>query len=146
MTQSPLVVIRRVLPAPPDIVYDEWLDPDALSEWMCPRPARPIKIDIEPRVGGRLYIEVEDGPATFSITGEYLALDRPRQLAFTWSCSTWPDPCLVTVVTVTLSPHGDARTHMTIQHSGLAAEHRSRHDAGWALIADQLGQRLTARV
>jgi uncharacterized protein YndB with AHSA1/START domain len=32
-----VVVVRRVLPAAPDIVYDEWLDPVGMIEWMCPR-------------------------------------------------------------------------------------------------------------
>jgi uncharacterized protein YndB with AHSA1/START domain len=34
-------VVRRVLPAPPHVVFDEWLDPVGMTEWMCPRPAGP---------------------------------------------------------------------------------------------------------
>jgi uncharacterized protein YndB with AHSA1/START domain len=146
MTESPLVVlVERLLPAPPDAVYDEWLDPETLREWICPRPARPVRIDIEPRPGGRLRIEAEEHQSTFEITGEYLTLDRPRLLAFTWSCSAWPNPDLITVVTVTLGPHGDARTQMSIRHSRLPQEQRPSHQAGWTLIADQLGKRLSAR-
>src|SRR5262249_48034895 len=48
---SPVVVVRRTLPAPPDAVYDEWLDPEALTEWMCPRPARCLAVTLDPRVG-----------------------------------------------------------------------------------------------
>ena len=33
--------VRRVLPAVPDVVYGEWTEAAALSDWMCPRPARP---------------------------------------------------------------------------------------------------------
>src|SRR6266852_1609835 len=42
MTDVPAAtaVVRRLLPAAPELVYDEWLDPEALREWMCPRPAR----------------------------------------------------------------------------------------------------------
>src|SRR5215813_5682208 len=38
-TPAPTAVVRRVLPAAPDVVYDEWLDPDALADWMCRRTA-----------------------------------------------------------------------------------------------------------
>jgi uncharacterized protein YndB with AHSA1/START domain len=50
--EPPTAVVRRVMPATPEVVYDEWLDPDALADWMCPRPAVPTAIVCEPRVGG----------------------------------------------------------------------------------------------
>jgi uncharacterized protein YndB with AHSA1/START domain len=68
-------VVRRLLPAPPDVVYDEWLDPGALADWMCPRPARCRNVESEPRLGGRLRIDIEDGGTQFWVSGEYLVLD-----------------------------------------------------------------------
>ena len=52
VTTDRVVTIRRVLRAPPDLVYDEWLDPVGMTEWMCPRPARAVAISLEPSVGG----------------------------------------------------------------------------------------------
>ena len=43
MTGPRVAVVRRVLPAPPHVVFDEWLDPAGMTEWMCPRPARAVK-------------------------------------------------------------------------------------------------------
>ena len=40
MSEDRAITVRRVLPAPPAVVYDEWLDPVGMVEWMCPRPAR----------------------------------------------------------------------------------------------------------
>ena len=40
MTEARAAWFERLLPASPVVVYDEWLDPDALSDWMCPRPAQ----------------------------------------------------------------------------------------------------------
>ncbi len=42
-------LIEQLLPATPEEVYDEWIDPDALLEWMCPRPARCLKVEADPR-------------------------------------------------------------------------------------------------
>ena len=35
MTGPRVAVVRRVLPAPPAVVFDEWLDPVGMTEWMC---------------------------------------------------------------------------------------------------------------
>jgi uncharacterized protein YndB with AHSA1/START domain len=135
-------LVRRLLPASPDVVYDEWLDPDALADWMCPRPARCRGIESDPRVGGRLRIDIEEEGAEFYVTGEYLALDRPGRLSFTWSCSTWPDPNLISVVTVLLEPREDNQTLMTIRHTMLPPGLTDQHERGWEAIAGQLAAKL----
>ena len=135
-------VVRRLLPAAPDVVYGEWLDPDALADWMCPRPARCRNVESEARVGGRLRIDVEDGGAEFSITGEYLVLDRPHRLSFTWTCSTWPDPSLRSEVNVLLEARDGGQTLMTIEHTLLPPELVDQHERGWVTIADQLATEL----
>ena len=56
---------------------------------MCPRPARPTKIELDPRVGGRFRIDVDDEGFELAITGKYLELERPRRLRFSWYCTTW---------------------------------------------------------
>ena len=137
-------VVRRLLPATPDVVYDEWLDPAALADWMCPRPARCRNVASEPRVGGSLRIDIEDGGTEFSVSGQYLVLDRPRRLSFTWSCSTWPDPSVKSVVTVLLEPREHRQTLMTIEHSLLPPDLVDQHARGWAAIARQLAQELAA--
>ena len=50
---GPAARAQRVMPATPELVFDQWLDPESLAEWMCPRPVRVIAITVEPRVGGR---------------------------------------------------------------------------------------------
>ena len=133
-----MVVVRRVLPAAPDMVYDEWLDPVGMIEWMCPRPARAVKISLEPSVGGSLRIDIEDDGFSLYVTGHYLELDRPRRLRFTWSCSAWADPSVQSVVTVTLENHGTAETMMTIEHEHLPPDQVDSHQRGWAAISAQL--------
>ena len=143
-TPAPAAVVRRVLPAAPDVVYDEWLDPGALADWMCPRPARCRNVEAEPCVGGRLRIDIEDGGAEFWVSGRYLVLDRPRRLSFSWSCSTWPDPGLQSVVNVLLEPHDGGQTLMTIEHTLLPPGLTGQHQRGWAAIADQLAGEVAA--
>jgi len=133
-------VVRRMLPASPDAVYDEWLDPAALADWMCPRPARCRNVEMQPWVGGRLRIDISDSGAEFWVSGEYLVLDRPRRLSFSWSCSTWPDPSLTSVVHVFLEPRENEQTLMTIQHTLLPPGLVGQHQRGWTVIAHQLAE------
>lgn len=135
-------VVRRVIAAPPEVVYDEWLDPDALAEFICPHPTTPGPIEVDARLGGRLAIAMVDPGSVVQITGEFLELNRPHRLRFTWN--TTYDRGFKSVVTVTFEPHGDGQTLMTIEHAQLPVGTRDDHDRGWTLIAEQLDRKLQA--
>jgi uncharacterized protein YndB with AHSA1/START domain len=135
-------VVRQRLPAPPDIVFDEWTDAARLAEWMCPRPARCLHVEADPRPGGRLMFDIEEEGKTFRVSGNYLTLERPHRVAFTWSCSTWPDPTIQTVVTVTIEPDGAGASIMTIEHELLPPALVPQHARGWTVISTQLRSHL----
>lgn len=138
MSEAPTVHVQRVMPAAPGEVFDEWLDPDSLREWMCPRPVRCVTVTVEPRVGGALRFDVDDAGTSVLITGRFVAIERPRLLKFTWTNSYWADPTTASIVTVTFEPLEDDQTLMSIEHAMLPAqEYRSFHD-GWRKTADQL--------
>lgn len=136
-------VVSRWLPAPPEVVYDEWTDPAKLAEWMCPRPARCLHVTADPRVGGVVRFDIEEDGRRFSVSGRYLTLARPHLVAFTWSCSTWPDPAIRSIVTVTIEPDGDAASVMTIEHTLLPPTLAQQHARGWAVVAGQLAAAVT---
>jgi uncharacterized protein YndB with AHSA1/START domain len=137
MNTVPQLTIERRLPATPAEVYAEWLDPEALLEWMCPHPARPTKIAIDAVVGGSYRFDILDGDSAVVVTGRYLALEPGRLLRFTWSCDAWSDPSIESVVTVSLAPNGPD-CDLTLTHERLPAEQVEGHHSGWSRIADQL--------
>jgi uncharacterized protein YndB with AHSA1/START domain len=112
---------------------------------MCPRPARAVKIALEPAVGGALRIDIEDNGASLYVTGRFIELDRPRRLRFSWSCSDWANPTVQSEVTVILQDHGADQTLMTIEHEQLPAGQVDEHQRGWEAIATQLDEALGAR-
>ena len=135
-------MVRQRLPAPPDVVFDEWTDAARLAEWMCPRPARCLNVEADPRIGGTLRLDIEEAGTTFRVSGNYLTLERPHRVAFTWSCSTWPDPTIQTIVTVTIEPDGAEASIMTIEHELLPPALAGQHAHGWTVISTQLESRL----
>jgi len=140
-----VAVIERILPAPCDVVYDEWLSEESLIEWMCPYPARLRKVELDPVEGGSYRFDIVEGGKQMIVIGTYLTLDRPHTIRFTWSCSTWTNPTLQSIVTVELRPRGENETHMTIRHELLPPGTLNNHLDGWQLIAEQLAEDLAAR-
>jgi uncharacterized protein YndB with AHSA1/START domain len=133
------------MPATPDLVFDEWLDPESLQEWMCPRPVRVLDVTVEPHVGGLMRIDVDDSGTRVLISGQFLTIDRPSLLRFTWANSNWPDPTSESVVNVSFEPVGDDETLMSIEHSLLPPEEFESFDSGWTLTIDQLAAVLGGR-
>ena len=138
MTEAPVVRVQRVMPAAPEVVFDQWLDPDSLGDWMCPRPVRCVAVTVEPQVGGRVRFDVDASGTSVLITGHFLAIDRPNLLRFTWSNSNWLDPTAVSVVNVAFTPAGANQTLMSIEHSLLPPEEFEDFHSGWVATADQL--------
>jgi uncharacterized protein YndB with AHSA1/START domain len=144
MTETATVRVQRVMPAAPDLVFDQWLDPESLQEWMCPRPVRVIDVTVEPHVGGGVRIDVDDSGTRVLISGQFLTIDRPNLLRFTWANSNWPDPTSESVVNVSFEPVGDDETLMSIEHSLLPPAEFESFDAGWTLTVEQLAAVLDA--
>jgi uncharacterized protein YndB with AHSA1/START domain len=94
-------------------------------------------------VDGYIRFDIEDSGVEFFVVGQFEVLDRPRQLSFTWQCSTWPDPEIWSVVTVSFARQGLEETLMTIDHTLLPPELVKQHRRGWAAIAHQLGDVLS---
>ena len=140
-----VAVVERVLSAPCDVVYDEWLSAESLTEWMCPRPARLRDVQLDPVVSGSYRFDIVEDGKQMIVVGTYLTLDRPHTIRFTWSCSTWADPTQQSIVTVRLQPVGETETHMTISHELPPAGTLVNHLEGWQLIAEQLAGSLAER-
>lgn len=128
--------VERVLPARPERVYDAWLDEISLREFMCPAPGRATEVEVDARLGGSLRVVMTFPDRRTEITGQFVALDRPERLAFTWQPDR-DEP--ESVVTILLAPHGEDETHMTILHTRLLASRVQSYQGGWPSIAERLG-------
>jgi uncharacterized protein YndB with AHSA1/START domain len=80
MTETATVRVQRIMPAAPEVVFDEWLDPEALKDWMCPRPVHCVEVAVDARVGGAFRLDLDDSGTAVLIVGRYLEIDRPHRL------------------------------------------------------------------
>jgi uncharacterized protein YndB with AHSA1/START domain len=137
VTGTVAVEISRRIAAPPERVFDAWLDPDGLGRWLFATPDGVMeRVAVDPRVGGRFEIDERRGDEVAKHWGTYVELDRPRRLAFDFGTSFEAAP---TRVTVTIAPDGDG-SRLTLRHEGVWTDWEDRTRQGWGMILDGLAK------
>src|SRR5437870_1551281 len=92
--QRPVTVtVKRRFDAAPERVFDAWLSPDMIRKWIfgSPDDEEVVRIAVDARVGGSFSIVLRRKGAEVDHAGEYLEIDRPRRLVFTFGVSPSPD-------------------------------------------------------
>lgn len=88
MTDAARASLKKRFSVPAEKVFDAWLDPSWISRWMFGPSVRDesvVRLSVEPRVGGTFSFVVNRGGQEVEHIGEYLEIERPRRLAFTWA-------------------------------------------------------------
>ena len=130
MTDPFVVTVRREIAAPPDVLFDAWLDAESLGAWMKPGDTRETQAETDPRVGGNFRVVMVTDEQSMVHSGTYQEIDRPHRLVFTWNSSA--TEFRDSVVTVTFEPAGEM-TVVEINHVGLPNEGaQTGHHAGWS--------------
>ncbi len=133
--------VSRVVPGSPQQAFDAWTTPSALRRWWGPPGGRCLDAELELRVGGgyRIDNELADGTLV-TISGEFLLLDEPDRLAYTWT--TDPTRPSGERVVVEFDHHPDGAmvtvTHSRIPDPVLEADHRG----GWNSCLHGLAEHL----
>ncbi len=123
--------VVRILPATPEVVFDAWLNPEAIRVWMCPGDIFESIAEVDASEGGAFTILMRSPGLDDPHTGEYRVIDRPRQLQFTWSSAgTYHQP---TLVNLEFAPYGDGECEceLTLTHAELPPDHVEPHTIGW---------------
>ena len=133
----PAITVKRRIAAPAQQLFDAWLNPASLAEWMRPCSSGAMKstIKVDAREGGafEIVMHVASGPVRH--TGVYQTIDAPRRLVFTWnSIHAGNNDSLVTV---DFLPDGGA-TEVVITHERLPEAALAGHTGGWTEILGQL--------
>jgi uncharacterized protein YndB with AHSA1/START domain len=123
------------MPAPREIVYEAWIDPDGIREWMCPGDVISAEAVLDVRVGGSFRIIMRAKDRVHEHTGTYQIVDPPAKLAFTWS--GLENPSEITLVTVEFVAHGDESELVLAHERFTKAEVAERYDTGWGTIAQK---------
>lgn len=127
--------LTRRFDASPERVFEAWLDPGKAGRFLfATETGEMVRVEIDPRVGGRYSIvERRDGEEVEHV-GEYLEIDRPRRLVFTLEVPRYSE--MVDRVSVEIIPAGGG-SELTLAHE-VSPEWADRTEEGWSAILDGL--------
>jgi uncharacterized protein YndB with AHSA1/START domain len=135
-----VLVVRRVFDAPPERVFDAWLDSKAAGQWLFATDAgEMVRVEIDARVDGRFIFTDRRAGEDVEHIGEYLQIDRPRRLVFNFSVPKYSTA--VTRVTIDFVPDG-AGCELALRHEGVLPEWLEPTRSGWTGILGKLANSL----
>jgi uncharacterized protein YndB with AHSA1/START domain len=130
------VALEILISAPPERVFQALTDPRQLLQWWGQQGMyHGTKWTTDVRPGGQWRSEGvnETDGSPFHVGGEYLEVDPPRTLVYTWIAS-WTGS-LKTVVRWTLEPCAEG-TRVQLRHDGFAKQPGAvrDHALGWQRV------------
>ena len=138
MTEPQTTEVEQTLRinARPETVWRYWTDPERMCDWWGETA------DLDPRPGGACRVQLGGGPV---MRGEFVELVPYEKIVFSFGWEpTDGAPAVApgsTRVEITLTPDGDD-TILALLHTGIPADHRDEHRAGWGHFLAVLARRL----
>jgi uncharacterized protein YndB with AHSA1/START domain len=122
--------------ARPETVFAFLIDPEKLVQWIG------LAATLEARPGGIFRVDMNGRTV---VRGNYLAVEPPRRVVFTWGHE---DGVLIavgstTVEIVLISEEGGTR--LRLRHSNLPSVEMPPHTSGWAHYLERLRARAEGR-
>jgi len=140
------LVIKRNYAFPAERVFDAWLTPEVTRRWLFTTDdSEVIRCEIDARVGGKFEIVDKRDSGEFKgeirHVGEYLEIDRPRRLVFTFGVPQF-DPRM-TRVEIDIMGKG-AGCELTLTHHGVPDEWQAPTTEGWTKLLGNLEREISA--
>lgn len=140
---KPALVLERILPARPEVVFEHWSDAESLALWMRPEESMGnATVEVDFRIGGAFEI-VMHGDQHFRQHGEFLEIEQNRRLVLRWVSDWMPPGERETKLTITFEAADGNATHLVLTHEALPeSDAYDGHVAGWTLILTRLTQEI----
>lgn len=140
------VSVRHRYAVAPERVYDAWIDTNDVCRWLWISksmgvPGEFVRAEIDPRLGGRFTFVDRRAEGEVVFTGTYLALERGKRLAFTWSAPRYsPDEHQVTLTFTPLL--GGCEVTLTHRMHSDWADHARSTERAWRTLLAAVGKLL----
>jgi uncharacterized protein YndB with AHSA1/START domain len=126
------IIQEITIKAPAKRIFEALANPEQRKEWWgAVGRFQTTNVESDLRVGGKWKMVGTTFGRTFTIKGEYRAIDPPHVLEFTWLPDWQPNPT-ETLVRFDLTEK-DGLTTVRLTHSGLTREGLQAHK-GWPQI------------
>lgn len=142
------LALSRIFRAPRESVFDAWIRPERIRQWLCPGRMTVTEIATEATDGGAYSITMQGmGDCTgeqegnsvqqrVCIRGTYEKIVPYSLLRFTWCNNARPEE--TTTITLHFSDVADGTLLELVQETFLTAESSMRHNSGWTSCFSKL--------
>jgi uncharacterized protein YndB with AHSA1/START domain len=139
------IVIKRAYAFSAERVFDAWLTPEITRRWLfTTADSEVVRCEIDARVGGRFEIVDRRDSGEFKgdirHVGEYLEIDRPRRLVFTFGVPQF-DPAMSRVEIDIVAK--DTGCELTLTHHGVPQEWQPPTTQGWTTLLGSLEREIS---
>ena len=139
-----VLVMTRIVDAPPALVFQAWTEPERITQWWGPRGYTTVSCEVDLRPGGAWRVRSRSAQGVeVAERGVFREIAVGERLVFTHA---WEDaegkPGLETLVTLTFEDH-DGKTKLTLHQAVFdTVEDRDGHAEGWGESLDMLAEYL----
>lgn len=128
--------------APPEDVFDAWLDPDFAGKWWFTSPTSEMNTTrIDGRVGGEYEIVDRRDGVTYRAIGTFTELSRPHRIAFTFRMPEMSES--IEEISVMIEPDGNG-ARLTLVHV-CHRDLKEPYESGWGTMFGDLATLLGRR-
>jgi uncharacterized protein YndB with AHSA1/START domain len=132
-TEAAPAIEREVrIDAAPETVFEFFTDPEKMVRW------KGQTAELDPRPGGTYRVKINEQAIA---RGEYVEVDPPRRVVFTWGWEGGQNPVEpgTSTVEITLEPDDDGGTRVRLVHRDLpTTEEAEKHTHGWDHYMERL--------
>ncbi|MDB6100321.1 MAG: hypothetical protein JWO52_320 [Gammaproteobacteria bacterium] len=149
-TSDPIVAYRRRFPVTPGIVctrrfeascdklFGAWVNPSILTKWLFTTATSELhRAEFEPWEGGNWTVVDRSEGEYFAATGQYLQIDRPHRLIFTFGMLQLSAQFVHVAVDITRAAAG---SELTLTHEYLPWMGTRSPEKGWHAMFDMLAR------
>ena len=137
--ESPKATVRRTLRVPSEKAFDAFLDTSLIGRWMFGPGDEVLHVEVQPQVGGRFSFLVLRDEMEIDHEGEYLVIDRPRRLRFTWAATVADEEADASHVEVEVEPaDGGCALNLVQELHPAWADFVPQAEASWGSMLDRL--------
>lgn len=141
--QSKTIQVIQHLRLSPEKVFNSWINPEMISQWMFGphiREEEIVHLQADPQVGGRFSFLVRRQGKEIDHFGEYLEVDPPRQLSFSWAVRDGSSQSQVTIHFVETTEGCDLILAHTLPSEWI--EYAERTAESWAKMLTSLAENI----
>jgi uncharacterized protein YndB with AHSA1/START domain len=140
-----VVRIERTFNAPAEDVFDAWTSPEVIRRWFIPAEGwQEPSAEVDLRVGGTVRVVMRDpSGAPVEAGGEYMEVERPHRLAFTWTFDD--DQSNQQLIEIDFTERDGATTVVFVNSNISEKRRRDQQYDGWSTCFDEMERVLASK-